>query len=186
MDHNWDMQVDRGERRMETTPESGFVIALCAIEREIPIPQPRSAALNRYRFFLTRRNTEGREFFVLHMGTFATLEEAEKWLNRLRGTYPNAYVSDSSEPGPTPPLLSDSQVMRVLEVRPPAKPDAPAAPTRVKAADKSRTVLDESLQDLAEKESDTGMYEALSDTGVRHLSIEVSRKPPKRPRRPLR
>jgi hypothetical protein len=171
---------------METTPESGFVIALCAIDREIPIPQPRSTALNRFRFFLTRRRTNGREFFVLHMGTFATMEEAEKWLNVLRGTYPNAYVSESSDPGPTPPLMSDSQVLRVLEVRPPAKNDAPPARAPAKPADRSRAALEESLQDLAERESDTGIYEPLSDTGVRHLSIEVARKRPKRPRSRIR
>jgi hypothetical protein len=186
MDHNRDMQGDRGRADMETRPESGFVIALCAIDRKIPIPQPRSEALNRYRFFLTPRRTDGREFFVLHMGTFATAAEAEKWLNVLRGTYPHAYVTDASGPGPTPPLLSDSQVLRVLEVRPPAKSDAPAAPTPVQAPNRSRGVLDKSLQHLAEKESDTGVYEALSDTGVRHLRIEVIRKAPKRPRNRIR
>ncbi len=180
MDHNRDMG-GRGGTQMETTPESGFVIALCTVGREIPIPQPRSAALNRYRFFLTRRNTDGREFFVLHMGTFATVEEAEKWLNVLRGTYPNAYVSDSSEPGPTPPLLSDSQVLRVLDTTPPPAPKPDKTPQRAR-----HTALDASLQDLAERESDTGIYEALSDTGVRHLSIEVSRKSPKRPRNRIR
>jgi hypothetical protein len=179
---------------METTPAAGFVIALCAIDRAIPIPQPRSASLNRFRFFLTRRRTNGRDFFVLHMGTFETSAEAEKWLNVLRGTYPNAYVSDLSEPGPTPSQLSDSQVLRVLEVRPPAKSDAPAkndarppapALTLAKTPDRPRSALDASLQDLAERESDTGMYEALTDTGVRHLSIKV-RKPARRPRSRIR
>jgi hypothetical protein len=179
---------------METTLASGFVIALCVVDHEIPIPQPRSAALNRFRFFLTRRSTNGRQFFVLHMGTFATAAEAEEWLNVLRGTYPNAYVTDSSEPGPTPPL-SDSQVLRVLEVRPPrseprAMPAPAPAPTPVptiaKTPAKPRGALEKSLQDLAEWESVTGNYEALTDTGVRHLSIEVSRKPSKRPRTRIR
>ncbi len=173
---------------METMPAAGFVIALCTLNRAIPIPQPRSESLTRFRFFLTKRNTGGREFFVLHMGTFTRAEEAEKWLNLLRRTYPNAYVSDSAEPAPLPPLMSDSQVLRVLEVRPPAKREEPArtAPAPVKAPDKARAVLDASLQDLAERESETGMYEALTDTGVRHLSIEVSRKRPKRPRSRIR
>jgi hypothetical protein len=176
---------------METTPAAGFVIALCVIDRAIPIPQPRSAALNRFRFFLTRRHADGRDFFVLHMGTFETTAEAEKWLNVLHGTYPNAYVTEASGPGPTPPLLSDTQVLRVLEVRPPAKSAAPAPKaeprlTLAKTPDRSRAPLDESLQDLAARESDTGMYESLTDTGVRHLSIEVFRKPAKRPRSRIR
>jgi hypothetical protein len=174
-------------------PAAGFVIALCAIDRPIPIPQPRSAALNRFQFFLTRRNGNGRDFFVLHMGTFETAAEAEKWLNILRGTYPNAYVTEPSGPGPTPPQLSDSQVLRVLEVRPPLKSaaSAPARPepklTLAKAPERSRGALDASLKDLAASESETGGYEALTDTGVRHLSIEVTRKAsPKRPRNRLR
>jgi hypothetical protein len=181
---------------METMPATGFVIALCVIDRAIPIPQPRSAALNRYRFFLTRRSANGRDFFVLHMGTFATTEEAEKWLKVLRPTYPNAYVTDSAEPGPTPPLLSDTQVLRVLEVRPPARSYAAPAPTPAaksapalaleKTVERSRGALEASLEDLAEHESDTGMYEALSDTGVRHLSIKVTRKASKRPRSRIR
>jgi hypothetical protein len=178
---------------METMPAAGFVIALCVIDRAIPIPQPRSATLNRYRFFLTRRSTNGRDFFVLHMGTFETAEEAEKWLNILRPTYPNAYVTDAVEPTPTPPLLSDSQVLRVLEVRRPAKspaatePATRAAPalTLEKTTGRPRGALEASLQDLAERESDTGMYEALSDTGVRHLSIKVTRKA-RRPRTRIR
>jgi hypothetical protein len=74
---------------MGTAPAAGFVIALCAINRAIPIPQPRSAPLN-----------------------------------------PNAHVSDPSEPGPTPPQLSDLQVLRVLEVRQPAKSESPAPVAR--------------------------------------------------------
>src|SRR5829696_7307476 len=105
---------------MEPTSAPNFVIALCAMTRQIPIPQPRSSPLNRFRFFLTRRNAGGREFFVLHMGHFTSALEAEKWLNLLRGTYPNAYVSDTSEPLASAPMgLSDTQVLRVLEVRHP-------------------------------------------------------------------
>ena len=77
-------------------------------------------------------------------------------------------------------------MLRVLEVRPPTKSEAPPARTPAKAPDRSRGVLDQSLQHLAEKESDTGVYEALSDTGVRHLRIEVTRKAPKRPRNRIR
>jgi hypothetical protein len=154
---------------MESTPPPGFVIALCAMTRAIPIPQPRSSPLNRYRFFLTRRSAEGREFFVLHMGHFAS---AEEWLDLLRGTYPNAYVSDTSGAlTASPSALTDTQVLRVLEVRKPAPTEEPARPPA--PARTMRSLLDESLQDLAARELDTGAHESPSDTGVRHLSIQV-------------
>jgi hypothetical protein len=166
---------------METTPAQTYVIALCAMTRPIPIPQPRSSALNRYRFFLTRREADGREFFVLHMGYFANASEAEKWLNVLRSTYPNAYVSDTTEPveESIPSVLSDTQVMRVLEVRHPVPDEQPDAlrvveTPREKVSGKT-DALRKSLETLAAKESDTGNYEAVSDTGVRHLRIEVDK-----------
>jgi hypothetical protein len=167
---------------MEPTSAPSFVIALCAMNRPIPIPQPRSSPLNRFRFFLTRRNANGQEFFVLHMGHFTTALEAEKWLKLLRGTYPNAYVSDTAEPLESPPTgLSDTQVLRVLEVRHPV-PDEPVdEPLKLAVPkEKPRTRLDESLENLAAQEVEfgTGAYESLTDTGVRHLSIEVQKKRP--------
>jgi hypothetical protein len=165
---------------MQLTPESTFVIALCAMANPMRIPQPQTPPLSRFRFFLTRRHTNGREFFVLHMGHFATSSEAEKWLSVLRGTYPNAYVSDTSEAveGLNPAGLSDSQVLRVLEVRHPT-PDAEAESSAIPPAPETvrkKTPLDESLQSLASHESGTGSYESMSDTGVRHLRIEVVKK----------
>jgi len=173
---------------MGPTPAPTFVIALCVLPRPIPIPQPRSSRLNRFRFFLTRRNTNGREFFVLHMGHFATALEAEKWLNVLRGTYPNAYVSDTSETvqGAAPSELSDTQVLRVLEVRHPARSEErvePAAPEAKNTRSTISPALEESLEDLAAREFETGVYESQSDTGVRHLSIEVEKKPSRSLRR---
>lgn len=167
---------------MEPTPSpaGGFVIALCAMTKAIPIPQPRSSPLNRFRFFLTRRNANGREFFVLYMGHFTTATEADKWLELLHGTYPNAYVSASSESneGLSSAELSDTQTLRVLESRPPSPTgdaiEVSAPPPRI-ATDQIGDKLKESLQDLALRESDTGMYEATSNTGVRHLRIEVQK-----------
>jgi hypothetical protein len=166
---------------IKPAPAGGFVIALCAMTTAIPIPQPRSSPLNRFRFFLTRRNANGREFFVLYMGHFTTATEADKWLERLHGTYPNAYVSASSEAseGLDSAELSDTQTLRVLEARPPSptletiEVLPPPAPRVVKTPIGEK--LKESLQDMAVRESETGNYEAISDTGVRHLRIEVQK-----------
>jgi hypothetical protein len=181
---------------MEPTSAPDFVIALCAMDRQIPIPQPRSSPLNRFRFFLTRRRANGREFFVLQMGHFTSAAEAEKWLRLLRGTYPNAYVIDTSEPLvlAANAALSDTQVLRVLEVRHPVPDEPTEEPARATVVkEKPRSSLDQSLENLAAREElefGTGAYEALSETGVRHLRIEVEKKRPtslfRRPRTRIR
>lgn len=163
---------------MDSSPSSGFVIALCAVDRAMPIPQPKSPPLNRYRFFLTRRTAQGREFFVLHMGHFATAEEAEKYTEMLRSTYPNAYVCEATDRLNVAPSggLTDTQVLKVLEVRKPEPAFEPAKPPAPKPAKPAiRSLLDESLEAMAAREVvDTGAHETLlNDTGVRHLSIEV-------------
>ena len=51
--------------------------------------------LRRFTFFVSRRFEEGRERFRLHMGYFATLAEAEEWLNLVREIYPGAWAGEA-------------------------------------------------------------------------------------------
>ena len=51
--------------------------------------------LKRFTFFVSRRFEEGRERFRLHMGYFATLAEAEEWLNVVREIYPGAWAGEA-------------------------------------------------------------------------------------------
>ena len=51
--------------------------------------------LKRFTFFVSRRFEEGRERFRLHMGHFATLAEAEEWLNVVREIYPGAWAGEA-------------------------------------------------------------------------------------------
>jgi hypothetical protein len=51
--------------------------------------------LQRFNFFVSRRFEEGRERFRLHMGYFATLAEAEEWLNVVREIYPGAWAGEA-------------------------------------------------------------------------------------------
>ena len=53
------------------------------------------AELKRFTFFVSRRFEEGRERFRLHMGYFATLAEAEEWLNVVREIYPGAWAGEA-------------------------------------------------------------------------------------------
>jgi hypothetical protein len=104
--------------RFESTPataEGKFVISLCSFATPVTIPQPRSPQLTRFRFFLGQSLEADRKRYTLYMGHFATLAEAGKWLAVLRGTYPDAFVSE----GPTTQTgsFSDTQVLSILEVR---------------------------------------------------------------------
>jgi hypothetical protein len=69
-----------------------FVINLCAATSPVGLTPPDHAGLKRFNFFVSRRREEGRERFRLHMGYFATQEEAEKLLDIVREIYPGAWA----------------------------------------------------------------------------------------------
>jgi hypothetical protein len=75
-----------------------FVIKLCSVPTPIAIPQPRSPQLTHYNFFFGRDVEDGRELYWLHMGYFSTRAQAQKWLEILRGAYPNAFVCEAQSP----------------------------------------------------------------------------------------
>ncbi|MGE0583012.1 MAG: hypothetical protein AB7P31_12885 [Steroidobacteraceae bacterium] len=72
-----------------------FVINLCASTTPMALEQPKEGALKRFSFFISRRREDGRERFRLHMGYFASPEEAEEWLAIVREIYPAAWVGEA-------------------------------------------------------------------------------------------
>lgn len=72
-----------------------FVLDLCSMPGPISIPQPRSQLLNRFSFFVSRREEAGRDSYWLCMGYFGTRAEAQKWLELMRRVYPNAWVAQA-------------------------------------------------------------------------------------------
>jgi len=128
-----------------------FVINLCASTTPMALAKPTAPELARYTFFVSRRREEGRERFRLHMGYFATREEAEQMLALVRDLYPAAWVGET--PGrklasaaraastvaapasaPTPPDIAAAGATPAVDATaaPPAAPLA-AAPIRVPA-----------------------------------------------------
>src|SRR3954447_27046378 len=102
---------------METQlPQSAtrFVINLCSLPTPITIPQPRASRLTRFSFFLNHYWQDGRRQYRLLMGYFASVAEADKWLNTLKKVYPQAFVGPA--PDAQPDLLSSTQALRVLEI----------------------------------------------------------------------
>jgi hypothetical protein len=69
-----------------------FVINLCASTSPAGLEQPDDPALQRFKFFVSRRREDGRERFRLHMGFFPSQEAAEQMLGLVRDVYPAAWA----------------------------------------------------------------------------------------------
>ncbi len=73
---------------------AGFVINLCASTTPLALARPKGPEFARHAFFVSRRMEDGRERFRLHMGHFASREEAERLLPMVRELYPAAWVGE--------------------------------------------------------------------------------------------
>jgi hypothetical protein len=118
----------------------GFVINLCASTTPLALARPRGPEFARHAFFVSRRLEDGRERFRLHMGHFASREEAELLLPAVRELYPAAWVGEmpgqrlrSLPAGPTEPAAAAAVTPLVPRPGPAALP--PAAPVPAVAPD---------------------------------------------------
>jgi len=183
-----------------------FVINLCSVPARVSISQPRSPELSRFRFFLSSQISDGQERLWLHMGYFATLAETERWLQILRGTYPDAFASEASsiEEVLEPASPEDgAESVTVLAVRRPepqarigeiqydsgsvivdledrARPvprlAARGGPSATRTLGPGAEELEGELENLAARELPTDDSDPLNDTGVRHLRMEIQRR----------
>lgn len=123
-----------------------FMLTLCRLAAPVSIRPPPSPQLQPFTFFMTRaRQPDGSERLYLHLGYFETLADAARWVEAVRGHYPNAFatiapfafsrpansgapslppaaaqpiVPQSSDPEPVKDeSLTDSQVMKILATR---------------------------------------------------------------------
>src|ERR1700729_605825 len=90
-----DAAVGAAEAAVPTASVGPFVLNLCSSTTPMALAQTCLPELKRFPFFVTRRFEEGRERFRLHMGYFATLAEAEEWLNVVREIYPGAWAGEA-------------------------------------------------------------------------------------------
>ena len=90
-----DAAVGAAEAAVPTASVGPFVLNLCSSTTPLALAQTDLAELKRFTFFVSRRFEEGRERFRLHMGYFATLAEAEEWLNVVREIYPGAWAGEA-------------------------------------------------------------------------------------------
>jgi hypothetical protein len=110
-----------------TSPSQLFVINLCASTSPMALAQPNVPALKRYTFFVSRQRDDGRDRFRLHMGYFASQEEAEQLLEVVRDVYPAAWT------GPAP--AGGTPRRNRAAVRPVAVPPAATPASQVSATE---------------------------------------------------
>src|ERR1051325_4021430 len=72
-----------------------FVINLTSSTTPMALVHPEAPELKQFTFFVSRRREDNRERFRLHMGYFASLAEAEEWLNVIRDLYPGAWAGEA-------------------------------------------------------------------------------------------
>ena len=105
-----------------------FIVNLCALPSAQRPPQPQTTESSDLRFFVSRRTGEGGDRFYLHVGFFPTRAESERWRDIFRPEYPNAFVSRLSSQTPVvkpeTTALSETEQLRVLEVRAPRRDQA--------------------------------------------------------------
>ncbi len=121
-----------------TAATGDFVVNLCASTTPMALVKPSAPELARYTFFVSRRREEGRERFRLHMGYFATREEAEQMLQLVRDLYPAAWVGETPgrklapNPNLTPRSSAPVTPATVSGRAAPGAAPAPAAPSAAK------------------------------------------------------
>src|SRR5215469_14226889 len=83
-----------------------FMLTLCRLPAPVIIRPPQSPHLKPFTFFTScEPQPDGSERLYLHMGYFQTLADAERWVNAVRGRYPDAVATlapaESLRPPPT-------------------------------------------------------------------------------------
>ncbi|MGB8692807.1 MAG: hypothetical protein WCD08_04785, partial [Steroidobacteraceae bacterium] len=89
---NGNLAATTGSFLPPASPQTSFVINLCASTTPVGLVHPTHSQLKRFTFFVSRRREDGRERFRLHMGYFSSQEEAEKLLDVVRDIYPAAWA----------------------------------------------------------------------------------------------
>lgn len=157
-----------------------YFLTLCQVVAPVTVPESKSPALQRFRFFFTRDAEVGHTRYWLHFGYFDTELEAKRWRNVLGRIYPRATIQCSQKRTPdqttsTQTTLTETQVMRMLSAE--AALERPATAAKVDSASTPKAgsrALEKSLNELRDneweglKEDDTTIR-----SGVRHLQVEL-------------
>jgi hypothetical protein len=179
--------AETGTRECLAQSPGSFFLTLSAVAAPVPVRPPTSPALQRFRFFFTRRREGDRECCWLHFGHFHSVDEAQKWLDVMRRIYPRAVMRQVQQAQETPHThelaepksLSDTQVLALLEKNRVEDEHSGQQARRPAPEPRRGPTLEDTLNDLFNSASDTLEVDgdSLSSTGVRHLRVEVTRHP---------
>ena len=116
-----------GKQLPRPSSHGAFVVNLGSSSTPVALNEPRQPELKGFTFFISRRREDGRERFRLHMGYFASQQEAESMLEVVRDIYPGAWAGIA--PGRKPPDYVPVPVTEISATPspPPARAPAPAA-----------------------------------------------------------
>jgi hypothetical protein len=128
--------------QQRSQPGTGhFMLTLCRLPGPVSIRPPQSPQLKPFTFFTSsEREPAGNERLYLHMGFFETLADAERWVEGVRGRFPDAIATiapaalraqPTIEPAashdslpqvaqdvsPVDKSLSDTPVLKILDTR---------------------------------------------------------------------
>jgi hypothetical protein len=113
-------------------PGKQYMLTLCELSAPTRIRTPDSETMRQFRFFMSRsRDANGTEQLRLHMGYFESLGQAQHWAQTMRARFPSAKVEPvplkilqqrapdtrTIAPAGDVPVMTDTQVLRVLDAR---------------------------------------------------------------------
>ncbi len=172
-----------GREEVTGQPGESSYLTLCPVGAPVTVPEPKSVSLQRFRFFFTRCQDNGRESYWLNFGYFRTTDEARKWREVLCRVYPAAAIRSVPQAGRASPsqaaptesqVLTESQVFSLLTRKPPEAPPQSRGPREARKGSSLEDTLSE-LRDSAWQSLDLN-DDTASATGVRHLRVEVQAK----------
>ena len=114
------------------THSKQYMLTLCELSAPTRIRTPDSETMRQFRFFMSRiREHSGAEKLRLHMGYFESLGQAQHWAQTMRARFPATKVepvplkilqqrapdTPTIAPAGDVPVMTDTQVLRVLEAR---------------------------------------------------------------------
>lgn len=117
--------TDRSDDRAGT-PDTLFVINLCASMAPLPAADLRIAGLEQFKIFQISRVEDGRTRHRVRVGFFAQEADAESVVAGLRERYPTAFITTA--------IAEDRRFMRSATVRPSTAKPATRAADAVKSA----------------------------------------------------
>ncbi len=107
-----------------------FMLTLCRLAAPVTIRPPQSPRLKPFTFFTSQeRQPDGSEGLYLHMGYFETLADAERWVDAIRGRYPNAIATIAPTACLQPPN-SEAPASQRADSAPEVSPGSDLAPAR--------------------------------------------------------